>query len=339
MISGFANGSGRWFKGMLVCAVSAIVQLFLASCSTGTVPEDAESSLQQKKKEEYNMSYNQLTPEEERVIVHKGTEMPFTGKYYLNKEKGTYHCRRCDAPLFRSTDKFESGTGWPSFDDAIPGAVKKVPDADGRRTEIVCANCGGHLGHAFFNEGMTAKNVRHCVNSISLDFRSEAAAVKPETRKAVFAGGCFWGVEYHFSRVKGVLDVKSGYTGGEIDNPSYKQVCSGRTGHAEAVEIDYDPQQVSYETLAKLFFEIHDPTQVNRQGPDIGTQYRSALFYSDEEQKRTAEKLIAELQAKGYRVATTLEKAATFWPAEDYHQDYYEKTGHQPYCHIYTKRF
>lgn len=284
------------------------------------------------------MPYNQLTPEEERVIVRKGTEAPFSGKYYQNRETGTYQCRRCDAPLFRSSDKFESGTGWPSFDDALPGAVKEVRDADGRRTEIVCANCGAHLGHVFFNEGMTAKNVRHCVNSVSLNFQPEAQK-QTATRTAVFAGGCFWGVEYHFSKVKGVLSVKSGYTGGEIANPSYKQVCSGRTGHAEAVEVEYDPSQVSYETLAKLFFEIHDPSQVNRQGPDVGTQYRSAVFYADEEQRKEAEKLIAELKAKGYRVATTVEKAGTFWAAEDYHQDYYEKTGHQPYCHVYTKRF
>ena len=315
--------------------VMFLVMQLLASCS-GSAPPVPEVHLQEQK--EKNMPYNQLTPEEERVIVRKGTEAPFSGKYYQNRETGTYQCRRCDAPLFRSSDKFESGTGWPSFDDALPGAVKEVRDADGRRTEIVCANCGAHLGHVFFNEGMTAKNVRHCVNSVSLNFQSEAQ--KPSTtRTAVFAGGCFWGVEYHFSKVNGVLSVKSGYTGGEIANPTYKQVCSGRTGHAEAVEVEYDPSLVSYETLAKLFFEIHDPTQVNRQGPDVGTQYRSAVFYADEEQRKAAEKLIAELKAKGYRVATSVEKAGTFWAAEDYHQDYYQKTGHQPYCHVYTKRF
>jgi len=284
------------------------------------------------------MSYNQLNPEEERVIVQKGTERPGSGKYYLNKESGTYLCRRCDTPLFRSSDKFDSGTGWPSFDDAIEGAVRQIPDADGRRTEIVCASCGAHLGHVFFKEGLTEKNVRHCVNSISLSFLHETTSAVV-TRTAIFAGGCFWGVEYHFKKVKGVLSVKSGYTGGVIDNPSYKQVCSGKTGHAEAVEIEFDSALVSYETLAKLFFEIHDPTQRNRQGPDIGTQYRSAIFYVDEEQKRVAEKLIGELKSKGYHVATSVDKAGKFWYAEEYHQDYYAKTGHQPYCHIYQKRF
>jgi len=284
------------------------------------------------------MKYNPLTPDEERVIVHKGTERPGSGQYYLNKADGTYLCRRCDAPLFHSSAKFDSGTGWPSFDDAIDGAVRQVTDADGRRTEIVCATCGAHLGHVFFREMLTTKNVRHCVNSLSLSFVSEAVA-KAATERAIFAGGCFWGVEYHFGRMKGVLSATSGYIGGSVDHPTYKQVCSGKTGHAEAVAVDFDPAQVSYETLAKLFFEIHDPTQVNRQGPDVGTQYRSAVFYLDEMQKKVAEALLDELRRKGYRVATSVEKAGTFWNAEDYHQDYYKKTGHHPYCHIYQKRF
>lgn len=337
MVSGTGCGTGHMGR-IRQLPVILIVQVMVVSCSRPAVPDAVRQSSTAENKREISMTHNRLTPEEERVIVHKGTEMPFTGKYVYNKESGTYNCRQCDAPLFRSADKFDSGTGWPSFDDAIPGAVKQVRDADGRRTEIVCANCGGHLGHVFFNEGLTTKNARYCVNSVSLDFRKDAT-VPETTRKAVFAGGCFWGVEYHFSRVKGVLDVKSGYTGGAVANPSYKQVCSGKTGHAEAVEVTYDPSQVSYETLARLFFEIHDPTQVNRQGPDIGTQYRSAVFYADEEQRQVAEKLIGELKEKGYRVATTVEKNDTFWAAEDYHQDYYDKTGHQPYCHIYTKRF
>lgn len=284
------------------------------------------------------MTYRSLTPDERAVIIDKGTERPFTGAYYLNKEKGEYHCRQCDAPLFRSDDKFESGTGWPSFDDALPGAVREVRDADGRRTEIVCATCGGHLGHVFFDEGFTSKNARYCVNSISLSF-DPADKPAPATEKAVFAGGCFWGVEYHLKKVKGVLSTRVGYTGGTTEHPSYKQVCTGKTGHIEAIEVEFDPKVVGYEALAKLFFEIHDPTQFNRQGPDVGTQYRSALFYQNDEQKRIAESLIAQLEAKGYRVVTEVRQATEFWPAEDYHQDYYEKTGHHPYCHVYQKRF
>ncbi len=327
-------------RGKGITTAVFLFPLFLFFC--GCAGHNSLSSLSEKPrstvKKEHGMHFNELTPDEERVIVNKGTERPFTGKYYLNKENGTYLCRRCDAPLFRSTDKFESGTGWPSFDDAIEGAVKQIPDADGSRTEIVCARCGGHLGHVFFRERMTAKNVRHCVNSLSLGFLPAAKAAKV-TQKAIFAGGCFWGVEYHFNKLKGVFSAKSGYTGGLTDHPTYKQVCTGRTGHAEAVEIEFDPALVSYETLAKLFFEIHDPTEINRQGPDIGTQYRSAVFYTDDEQKKVAEKLIGELKAKGYKVVTTVEHAATFWEAEEYHQDYYERNGHQPYCHIYQKRF
>lgn len=284
------------------------------------------------------MTYRTLTPEERAVIIEKGTEQPFTGRFYLNKEHGVYLCRQCDLPLFRSGDKFDSGTGWPSFDDAIPEAVRQIPDADGRRTEIVCAKCGGHLGHLFFDEGLTSKNERYCVNSASLSFEPADKPV-PASGKALFAGGCFWGVEYHFKRLKGVLSTRVGYTGGTTGHPSYRQVCTGSTGHAEAIEIEFDPRVVSYEELAKLFFEIHDPTQFNRQGPDVGTQYRSAVFYHDEEQKKVADALIERLEEKGYRVVTEVVKAGEFWPAEDYHQDYYEKTGHHPYCHIYQKRF
>lgn len=282
------------------------------------------------------MKWNPLSPEEKRVIIDKGTERPFSGKYVQHKENGTYTCKQCDAPLYRSSDKFDSHCGWPSFDDEIPGAVKRQPDADGQRVEILCARCNSHLGHVFIGEGFTAKNVRHCVNSISLNF---IPAEKMTAEKAYFAGGCFWGTEHYFKKAKGVLSTSVGYMGGHTQNPTYKQVCYENTGHAETVEVIFDPSQTNYEAVAKLFFEIHDPTQVNGQGPDIGDQYRSAVFYVDDEQKKTAEKLVSLLQSKGLNVVTQIAPADRFWPGEEYHQDYYDKTGKQPYCHFYTKRF
>jgi peptide methionine sulfoxide reductase msrA/msrB len=287
-------------------------------------------------RKEEKMPKQKLTPEEERVIVQKGTERPFSGKYYDFHEKGTYVCKRCGAALYRSEAKFDSGCGWPSFDAEVAGAVKRQSDADGLRTEILCASCGAHLGHVFFGEGFTAQNTRHCVNSVSMNFIPDDAG---KTATAVFASGCFWGTQFYLQQAKGVLSTTVGFTGGHSLNPNYGEVCSGTTGHAEAVRVIYDPSVISYEELAKLFFETHDFTQVNRQGPDIGEQYRSEIFYRDEAQKTSAEKLIAILTAKGFRAATRVTPAGPFWPAEEYHQNYYQKNGHRPYCHVYRKLF
>lgn len=290
----------------------------------------------QNKTKNENMDYNKLTPEEERVIVHKGTEAPYTGEYTNNKRSGTYVCRRCNTPLYKSSDKFDSHCGWPSFDDEIKGAVKRVPDADGMRTEIICAHCGAHLGHVFLNEGFTAKETRHCVNSISLKFIPEENKM---IKKAYFASGCFWGTEYYFMKANGVKHTSVGFMGGHVDHPSYEQVCQKNTGHLETTEVEYDTSKTSYENLVKLFFETHDFTQTNGQGPDIGPQYLSCLFYADESEKETAEKYIKVLTDKGYKVATMLKPLSTFWKAEDYHQQYYEHKGTKPYCHVYKKIF
>ena len=275
-----------------------------------------------------------LTPQEELVIIHKGTEQPFSGEYDNFYESGTYSCKQCGSALYNSDDKFKSGCGWPSFDDEIAGAVKHTADADGRRTEILCAKCDAHLGHVFVGEQLTQKNTRHCVNSISLVFQK-----KVNTMKAYFAGGCFWGVEHLFQKQNGVESVVSGYMGGTVNNPTYEQVCSGQSGHLEVVEVNYNPELISFEKLSKLHFEIHDPTQANGQGPDIGEQYLSAIFYKDENEKLVAEKLIEILREKGLDVATELIVVDKFWLAEDCHQDYYQRKGTEPYCHVYTKRF
>jgi peptide methionine sulfoxide reductase msrA/msrB len=281
---------------------------------------------------------------EKHVIIDKGTERPWSGKYVNKTDKGIYRCKVCGTALYKSDDKFDSHCGWPSFDDAIPGAIKEQPDADGQRTEIVCSRCGAHLGHLFRGEGLTPKNTRHCVNSVSLSFEKKKTAEKkkataPREAKAYFAGGCFWGVEYYMEQIPGVLEVTSGFMGGNVKNPGYYDVVRGDTGHLETVEVRYDPSTVDYATLAKRFFEIHDPTQQDGQGPDIGSQYRSAVFVSNDKERKIVERLIGILEKKGLKVATKILPKSDFYQAEAYHQNYYRKKGGTPYCHRRVKRF
>lgn len=278
-----------------------------------------------------------LNASEKYVMIDKGTEPPFSGEYTDHFQKGTYVCKQCGAALFYSDNKFHSGCGWPAFDDNIDKAVKRVQDPDGLRTEIICAQCGAHLGHVFTGENFTPKNTRHCVNSISLQFTSDEGSPQHAMERAVFAGGCFWGVEQIFSSLPGVVATMPGYTGGYTENPTYEEVCSGLTGHLEAVEIIYDPARIDYESLAQLFFEIHDSTQTDGQGPDKGDQYMSAVFFTNTDQKNIIEDLISRLNKKGIKPVTRIIPAATFYPAEEYHRSYYEKNGGSPYCHKRTK--
>ena len=315
----------------LLCVVCTLL-FTMAGCGQAT------DNTQGKQSNGKTMNLRKLSPEEARVILYKGTEAPFTGKYNNFYEEGTYVCKQCGAPLYKSSDKFKSECGWPSFDDEIQGAIKRIPDADGIRTEIQCARCGAHLGHIFTGEHFTVKNTRHCVNSISMDFVPAHKKDESSRDTAIFAGGCFWGVEYYMQKAPGVISTEVGYIGGHTENPTYRDVCSHTTGHAEAVRIVFDNTKTSYEDIARLFFNIHDPTQVNRQGPDVGDQYRSEVFYLNDNQKQTAEKLIDLLKDKGYKVATVLKPATHFWKAEEYHQDYYEKENGKPYCHVFTKR-
>lgn len=273
---------------------------------------------------------NQLTPEEEKVIVGKGTEAPFSGEYDNYHRDGAYFCRRCGAELYESKDKFDSGCGWPSFDGEVKGAIKRQTDADGQRTEITCANCGAHLGHVFEGEKLTAKDTRHCVNSLSMRFIPDD--FEPgEENFAVLGSGCFWCGDAEFSRLKGVKDVTAGYAGGESLNPTYENI----DGHAETIRVTFDPAVISYEQLLKVFFATHNPTTPDRQGNDVGHQYRSIILFATLRQRQEALALIDRLaleQVFAAPIVTEVQPLFAFHPAEDYHQDYYAKNPDQAYC-------
>lgn len=300
-----------------------------------------------KKVEKTNKEWKEvLTPEQYRVMRKSGTERPFSGKYNDHYEKGIYYCPGCDTPLFSSETKYDHGSGWPSFTAPFDENYIEYFEDNSlfrRRTEVRCAVCGAHLGHVF-DDGPEPTHKHYCINSVSLDFKEvesqreseanhseksdESAKKAPKTETAIFAAGCFWGVEDKFRKTQGVISTEVGYTGGHVKNPTYKQVCTNKTGHAEAVKITFDPSLISYEELLKVFFSIHDATQTNRQGPDIGRQYRSAIFYYNDEQKMAAEKTVKELENSGRfgkSVATEIVPVSKFNKAEEYHQQYYEK--------------
>ncbi len=277
-----------------------------------------------------------LNEEQYFILRKKGTEAPYTGKLLMVKDKGSYQCSACGNTLFTSEAKFDSHCGWPSFDKEI-GEGKIITEVDSSlgmvRTEIMCGRCDGHLGHVF-NDGPTETGLRYCVNSVSLEFVPE----KKEESHAdtiTLGAGCFWCVEAIFQRLKGVDSVSSGYTGGKNPNPNYKEVCDGTTGHAEVVQIIFDSHRISLEEILQVFFAVHDPTTLNRQGNDVGTQYRSAIFYNDNTQKVIAQKVIDEYTSEKVfdkPIVTTLEPFKEFYKAEDYHQNYFNENTEQPYC-------
>jgi len=307
----------------------------------------------------------QLTPEQYEVTQRCGTEPPFANAYWNHHEAGIYVDVVSGEPLFSSLDKYDSGSGWPSFTrplEAANLAERQDTSLGMTRTEVRSAGAGSHLGHVF-PDGPAPTGLRYCINSAALRFipadRLEAegygqylpafatAGIVPKATKdstddastetAIVAGGCFWGVEHLMRQLPGVLSTDVGYTGGTTSNPTYEQVCTGTTGHAEAVRVVFDPSVVSYEEVLRYFFRLHDPTTKNRQHNDRGTQYRSAIFYLDEHQREIAEKVRTEVDDSGTwprPVVTEIVPATTFWPAEEHHQDYLEQHPDGYNCHF-----
>lgn len=316
------------------------------------------SSMTEYAKPDPNQLRKQLTAEQFAVTQQCGTEPPFRNAFWDNHRPGIYVDVVSGEPLFSSLDKFDSGSGWPSFTKPIPGTeiVEKSDRAHGMvRTEVRSKAADSHLGHVFDDGPRDKGGLRYCINSASLKFipveemekagygallapfAAAGLAKAKATETAILAGGCFWGMEEILRKIPGVVRTTVGYTGGDTDKPTYKQVCTGATGHAEAVEIEFDPARLSYEALLGYFYRMHDPTTLNRQHNDVGTQYRSAIFYTSEEQKKTAEAVKSRLEAakKFNRPITTVIAAATkFYPAEDYHQKYLVKNPGGYNCHI-----
>jgi peptide methionine sulfoxide reductase msrA/msrB len=340
-------------KRMMVGILTVSAALVLALTVIGAAGKKGEASMDKKDLR------GRLTPLQFRVTQECGTEPAFNNEFWDEKRPGIYVDIVSGEPLFASVDKFDSGTGWPSFTRPLESSnITELKDASLglERVEVRSRKGGSHLGH-LFGDGPSPGGLRYCINSASLRFipaadlekegyapyrrlflDREKGAAKAET--AYFAAGCFWGVESVFKGLDGVLETEAGYMGGSVKNPTYRQVCDGGTGHAETVRVVFDPGKISYERLLSYFWRLHDPTTPDRQGPDIGDQYRSAIFYDNESQKKAAEKSKEEFDRSGVfkdKAVTQIVRAADFWPAEAYHQDYFSAHPERA-CHILRAR-
>jgi len=360
---------------MLQRALIALFTLMAAACSPGSTAaaESPKKPAPPKITQRYNMTDDykkpskdalkaSLTREQFQVTQECGTEPPFQNAYWNNHAEGIYVDIVSGEPLFSSLDKYESGTGWPSFSKPLdPKNLVEVKDsAHGMvRTEVRSKHGDSHLGHVF-DDGPGPAGTRFCMNSASLRFvpaemLAEAGygqyaklfpkikqntpdpKASPARETALLAGGCFWGMEEIIRAIPGVLETDVGYTGGTKPKPTYEEVCTGRTGHAEAVRVVFDPKVLSYEALLGYFFRMHDPSTPNRQHNDVGTQYRSAIFYTNEAQKTVAEAVKAKANKSGKwkaPVSTQIAAATEFYTAESYHQDYLVKNPDGYTCHV-----
>lgn len=343
-------------RGLAAASLGLLVLALLVTAITLAWRDSGRAAGEEKRVS--NKSYaeeelkSRLTPLQFHVTRQCGTEPPFNNQYWNEHREGLYVDVVSGEPLFSSRDKFDSGTGWPSFTRPVePGSVTEKEDFGFGmvRTEVRSKEGDSHLGHLFADGPRDKGGLRYCINSAALRFipvdELEAAGYGrylslfgralpkvPPTQIATLAGGCFWGMEDLLRRQPGVVDTEAGYTGGTVPNATYRN----HDGHAEAVRIVFDPAKTSYEALLRFFFRMHDPTTPNRQGNDVGTSYRSAIFYHDEEQRQTAERVKAEIDAGGRwkrPLVTEITPAGDWWPAEDYHQDYLIKNPNGYTCH------
>ena len=341
---------------LLATGIVAMVRHAGRTAPTGISTYEPENMKDFKKPDPAQLKRN-LSSEQFAVTQQCGTEPAFHNAYWDNHKPGLYVDLVSGEPLFSSLDKFDSGTGWPSFTQPVKGAdvVEKKDSAFGLvRTEVRSKMADSHLGHVF-EDGPGEKGLRYCINSASLKFIPveemdqagygqylepfvKAGLIKPALHEtALLAGGCFWGMEEIIRKIPGVVKTTVGYTGGNTTNPTYEDVCTGATGHAEAIRVVFDPARMSFETLLDYFFRMHDPTTRNRQHNDVGTQYRSAIFCTSDAQKQIAERVRAQRDKSGKfsrPITTEITAATTFYSAEEYHQKYLAKNPGGYTCHV-----